>query len=125
MDLNLTHLHLLINHFPTVGTIIGLGLLVVSLLGRNDRLKRVSLAVLLIVAALALPVYMTGNAAREMIQGRPDVSESLVAKHQDAAALALVFMMSTGAFAWLGLWQARRNSRATYWNIFAILLLSI
>ena len=125
MDFNLTHLHLLINHFPTIGTIVGLGLFVVSLLGRNDDLKRASLTLLLIVAALALPVYMTGNAAREMIQDRPDISTPLVAKHQDAAALALVFMMITGGLAWLGLWQFHRNSRATAWNTFAILLVSI
>jgi uncharacterized membrane protein len=125
MDFNLTHLHLLINHFPTIGTIVGLGLFVVSLLGRNDDLKRTSLTLLLIVAALALPVYMTGNAAREMIQDRPGISTPLVAKHQDAAALALVFMMITGGLSWLGLWHSQRNSRAMGRNTFAIVLVSL
>jgi hypothetical protein len=33
--MNLAHLHLVLNHFPIIGTVIGLGLLVVSLVGNN------------------------------------------------------------------------------------------
>jgi hypothetical protein len=53
------------------------------------------------------------------------VSGASVAKHQDAAALALIFMMITGAFVWLALWQFRRKSRPAQASLFAILLSSI
>ena len=52
--MNLAHLHLLLNHFPIIGTIIGLGLLAASLIGKNDDLKRDGLMVLAAVALLAL-----------------------------------------------------------------------
>ncbi|HYR45300.1 MAG TPA: hypothetical protein VER98_19865 [Terriglobia bacterium] len=123
MNVNLAHLHLLLNHVPTIGTVIGLGLFFVSLVGRNDSVKKASLVILLMVAAAALPVYITGNAANEIVQNR--VSKELVAKHQDAAALALAFMAVTGIFAWLGLWQYRRDSRPAGWTMFAILLVSV
>ena len=38
--MNLTHLHLLLNHFPTVGFGIGMGLFLVSLFRKGDDLKR-------------------------------------------------------------------------------------
>ena len=123
--MNLIHLHLLLNHVPTVGTVIALGLFLVSLVGKSDDLKRASLAVFFGIALLSLPTYMTGNAAQAAIKGRQGVSEDLVETHRDAALPALVLMEITGLVAWLGLWQFRRISRPTRWNLSAVLLLSV
>jgi uncharacterized membrane protein len=123
--MNLAHLHLLLNHFPTIGTAIGLGLFLISVVAKKDDLKRASLGVLFVIALLAIPVYQSGNAAEEAIKERPGVSEALIRRHQDAALLAFVFMEITGAFAWLGLWQFRRVSGPTRGNTSAVLILSI
>jgi uncharacterized membrane protein len=112
--------HLLLNHFPTIGTIIGIGLFLVGLAAKSDDLKRASLVVFLGIALVSLPTYMSGNAAQEIIciaHAKTDacndtgVSKALIEKHEGAALLALVFMEFTGAFAWLGLWQYRRIAR--------------
>jgi len=123
--MNLAHLHLLINHFPTIGTILGLGLFIVSLAGESDDLKRASLAIFFVIALLSLPTYMSGNAAEQAIKGRDGVSAALMETHRDAALPALVFMEITGLVAWLGLWQFRRASRPARWNVAAVLFLSI
>ena len=125
LGLNLAHLHLLLNHFPTIGTIVALGLFLFSLLGRNDALKRVSLGLFVMVALLTIPAYLTGRAAQDAILDTPDVSAALIQNHQDEALLAFVFMQLTGLFAWFGLWQFRRLSRLASWNLAAVLLLSI
>ena len=117
--MNLAHIHLLLNHFPTVGTIIGIGLFLVGLAAKSDDLKKASLVVFLGIALITLPTYMSGNAAQEVIcKGQakgpctdPGVSKALIEKHEGAALLAFAFMEFTGAFAWLGLWQFRRSSR--------------
>jgi len=131
--MNLAHIHLLLNHFPTVGMIIGLGLFLLGLVGKSEDLKRASLVVFLGIALLALPTYMSGNAAQEMIcvaQPKapctdPGVSKALIEKHEGAALLALVFMEITGAFAWLGLWQARRTARFPRGTLAAVALFSV
>lgn len=38
--MNLAHLHLLLNHFPIIGTIVAFGLFITSFVGKNDDLKR-------------------------------------------------------------------------------------
>ena len=43
MNLNLAHVHLLLNHFPTIGMIVGLGLFLVAIVAKSDDLKRASL----------------------------------------------------------------------------------
>ena len=61
--MDLTHIHLLLNHFPTIGYIIGGGLFLLSLITKSDDLKRASLVVLLGIALIAIPTYMSGNGA--------------------------------------------------------------
>ena len=123
--MNLAHLHLLLNHFPTVGFSVGLGLFIVSLFGNNNDLKRMSLVIFFVLALLAIPVYLSGNAAEEIIKDLPGVSQALIAAHQDAALLAFIFMELTGVAAWLGLWRLRQVSHVHARYLSAVLLLSI
>jgi uncharacterized membrane protein len=114
--MNLAHLHLLLNHFPIIGTIIGLGLFLVSLVGKNADLRRASLIVLAVIALVALPTFFSGVGAQGAIKGEPGVSEALIERHEGAAILALLFMEITGALALVELWQLHRISRPVRWN---------
>jgi uncharacterized membrane protein len=126
MDLaTLTYLHLLLNHLPTIGFSIGLGLLFVAFAAKSDDVKRVSFVIFFIIGLLTIPAYMTGKAAQQAITGQDGVSDVLIEAHQDAALLATVFMEITAFLAWLGLWQFRRISRLARWNSPAVLVLSI
>jgi len=124
---NLAYLHLVLNHFPIIGTVIGLGLFVVSFVGKNDDLKRASLMVLAAAALLALPTFFSGIGAQRAIRGDPAVSAVLIERHEGAAILALFFMEIAGALALVGLWQRHRVSsgKARSWNSMAILLFSV
>ena len=113
------HLHLLLNHVPTIGFGIGIGLFVASLLGKSEDLKRASFVVFFVIALLAIPAYLTGNAADFVLRDQPDVSQEVIAAHQDAAMLALVPMEITGLVAWFALWRFRR------WHLVALLVLSV
>ena len=122
--MDLAHLHLLLNHFPTIGTIMGGGLFVLSLITNSDDLKRVSLVVLLGISLIAIPTYITGNGAQDAVKSLPGVSKTLIETHEGAALVALGFIEVTGAFAWLGLWQFRRLARVPNWNLAVILVLT-
>lgn len=123
--MDLTHIHLLLNHFPTIGTIIGGGLFILALIMKSDDLKRASLVILLGIALLSIPTYMSGNGAQDAIKAMPGVSRSLIETHEGAAFEAIAFMEVTGAFAWLGLWQLRRLRSIPKWNLTVILLLTV
>src|SRR5580692_3750058 len=123
--MDLTHIHLLLNHFPTIGTIIGGGLFLLALIAKSDDLKRASLVILLGIALIAIPTYMSGNGAQDGIKSLPGVSKSLIEAHESSALVAIAFMEFTGAFAWLALWQFRRLRRVPSWNLTVILLLMV
>lgn len=126
MDLvNVAHLHLLLNHVPTLGTVTGVGLFLLSLVRKSDHLQRASFEVFFIVALLTLPTYLTGVAAQGAIDGRPGVSTPSMVAHHDAALSAFLLMQLTGAAAWLALWQFRRFSRPSRATVSAFVVLAV
>ena len=123
--MNLAHLHLLLNHFPIIGTLVGLGLFLISLTGRNEDLRRASLIIFAFMALLALPAFFSGVGAVGAIQELPGVSRDLIDRHEGAAILALFFMEITGALSLAGLWRSHQFSRPARWNVTALLLFSL
>src|SRR5574341_263651 len=97
----LAHVHLLLNHVPTIGTTVALGLLLLSFVRNNEDLRRVSLEVFFLVALFTLPAYLSGVAAEAALETRQGVSEMAIKAHQDAAAWAFLLMQMTGLFAWI------------------------
>ena len=122
--MNYAELHLLLNHFPIIGTIVGLGLFLVSFVGKNEDLRRGSYIVFVAIALISIPTFLSGFGAQLMIKG-PGVSDALLQRHQGAALLSLWFMEATGALALAGLWQSQRISHPARWNVSAVLLFSL
>jgi len=126
-----THLHLLLNHVPTVGFGIGVALYIASLYAKSNDLKQASLVIFVAVALITIPTYVTGNAAQIKLQDKGEIGEqarttlSLVQAHEGAAFLALTFMEITGALAWLALWQFRRTSILSNGMAGCLLVLSL
>ena len=111
-SVNTTHLHLLLNHVPTVGAIAALGLLIVAFIRRDEALKLVGLEVLFAIALLTLPVYMTGVAAFQKMRNQPGISDTAIRLHQDVALYGFTWLEFAGFIGWVALWQARRHGRA-------------
>ena len=122
---DLAHLHLLLNHFPTIGTVLGLGLFLLSFVRKNDHLTKVSLEVFFIIGLATLPVFLSGVAAQAALKDSPGVSAAAISTHEDAALLAFILMEITAAVAWLGLWQIRRLARPTRTNLATLIVLSV
>ena len=110
--MNLPHIHLLLNHWPILGALIALALFVVALATRNRDIKQVSLVLFALVAIVAIPVYLSGNAAADTIKKQPlPPTKALVETHEGAALLAFTFLELTGVLALIGLWQFTRSNK--------------
>jgi hypothetical protein len=107
---NLAHLHLVMNHVPTVGAVAALGLLLLALIRRNDPLKHAALELLFVVAVLTLPVYVSGVAANSEVRELPEISAEAVRMHHDAALIGFALTEFAGFIGWVALWQSRRRS---------------
>ena len=112
------HLHLLLNHIPTVGFGVAMVLFAAGLMKKSEDLKQASFVAFFVNALLAIPAYVSGNAAEFVIRDQPGVSATLLTAHQNAAVLGLIFVQITGLVGWVALWRFQR------WTIPALLALS-
>ena len=126
--MNLAHLHLLLNHWPIIGTFIGLALLLVSVFAHSNDIKHVSYGVFAFLALGTIPVYLSGNAAAEATKTL-NFSAVLVETHEGAALLAFMFLELTGLAALVELWRFTRNGepplKSLSKGLSAVLILSI
>ena len=129
--MNLPHVHLLLNHWPIIGTFIALGILFLALVSRSEDLRQISLVIFSLLALAAIPVYLSGNAAADTIKTLPDFPQALVDSHEGAALVAFMAMEITGLFALVGLWGYSRSTsgaaptRSAGWNAPVVLFLGL
>ncbi len=125
--MNDAHLHLLLNHYPIVGTLFGVIFLGYGLFARNKSLLHAGLLTLFVMALLAIPTQLTGEGAEEIVE-ELGVDHDVIHEHEEAAELAIWFMAGLGVLALVTLLISRRTSgRATVLRglYIATLLLSI
>ncbi|MHB8523017.1 MAG: hypothetical protein ACYDH9_19985 [Limisphaerales bacterium] len=123
--MNMAHLHLMLNHLPVLGTVFGLCLLAVAAWKRSDELKKISLDVFVIVAVLAIPAYMTGEPAEELVRSLPGVSKALIEQHEETAQIALTGVLAVGVLALAGRIRFRRDQPIPAWLTATLLALAL
>lgn len=77
-----THIHLLLNHIPVIGTLIGGAIFAVGLLRRESLLQLTGLLTLVIISVVAVPVFLTGDGAEHAVEHLPGVSEAIIHEHE-------------------------------------------
>ncbi|MEO8635967.1 MAG: hypothetical protein ABI587_11885 [Gemmatimonadales bacterium] len=105
--MNAAHLHLMLNHLPVFGAAFVTLLLSWGLFRRQRDLVRAALGAAVLVAALAYPVFLTGEPAEHMVEDSAWFDETLVHEHEERAEVGLIVILITGTVAGLGLWQSR------------------
>ena len=101
--MNLAHVHLMLNHIPLVGIGFTTLLLILAMLRRSNELINIALVFVVVVALWAIPVYLTGEPAEEIVEDLPGVSEQLIEEHEEQAEIAFIFVEVTGALALISL----------------------
>jgi uncharacterized membrane protein len=122
-----SHVHMILNHFPTVGWVMALTFYVIALVADNDALKRASLAVFVILAIVGVPTYVTGAAAMWAltVPPIPEISKAVINAHRDMALWTLFGLGFTGVAAWVEIWRYRYISRYSSTSLYLVLAFAI
>lgn len=111
--MNSTHIHLLLNHFPIIGTLIGTILLSYGIWKKQKNLQHIAASIVFVMALIAIPVFLTGEPAEESVENLPGINETLIEDHEESAEIAFWFMMAAGAVSLISLllhWTQNSNS---------------
>lgn len=118
------YLHIVINHFPIVGSIIGTLLIIAGLVFKNQGVNISGLGTIVFAAFTAILAYQTGDPAEGAVKGIPDVAQSLINRHEDIATVGMYLMIPAGLMAAMSLYSIWKKERSIHFLIIITLILS-
>lgn len=123
--MNDAHLHMVVNHFPIIGTILGLGILIAGLLLKNKSVQHTAYVLFAIAAIFGLLSMNTGEGAEELVEDLPNVGKQIIHEHEEIAEKFVILLYLTGAVALLSLFMSFKNHAKAKFFAYATLILAI
>jgi uncharacterized membrane protein len=122
-----SHVHLILNHAPTVGFVFAIAFYVAALVTNNDGMKRGSLVLFVVCSILGVPTYVTGTATMWALTQppMPEISKAVINAHRDMALWSLFGLAFTGATSWIELWRYRYFGRFSRLSLTLVLLFAV
>lgn len=123
--MNNAHFHLVVNHLPIVGVLIGFLVLIAGFIMKNPQIKNTALGIFIFSALIAIAVFLTGEGAEEIVENLPGISETLIHKHGEQAELFFTMMLILGGVSLITMFLQYKKLSFSKYGFVLILLLSI
>lgn len=124
--LSIAHIHLLVNHFPIIGSIFILILFLIALIFKDIFLQKLSLWFLAGIALSTAVAYVSGNGTKRAVQGLSQVSDTTITAHEQAARYGLIIMFLAGIVSVGGiLFYRKRPILPLYFRITVLMILFV
>ena len=121
--MNDAHLHLVVNHFPIIGTIFGLGILISGLVLKNKTAVNIAYILFVISAIFGFASMYTGEGAEEMVENLPNVGDQIIHEHEEMAEKLAIVLYALGLVSLIGLYLNFINhAKASIVSYFAMVI---
>lgn len=101
--MNDAHLHMVVNHFPIIGTVFGLGILIAGIFLRHNVIKNVAYILFVVVAIFGAVSMATGEGAEEIAEKLPAVTDQIIHEHEEMAEKLALVLYALGIVSAIGL----------------------
>lgn len=118
------HLHLLLNHLPVIGTLFGLIVLLSGYILKQAPVKRTALLIFILSAVFAIPAFLSGEGAEEVVEGLAVIENSYIETHEELASIYVWFAGGLGLLSAITLVFDLRNPALSRYLYPVVLLLS-
>ncbi len=123
--MNWAYFHLVINHFPIIGVIIGTLLLVAGMVFNNQGVKISGLGTVAFSAIMSILAYVTGNPAEEVVRAMPDAAGSLISRHEGLASIGMYLIITAGLMAGVSLYSIWKKEKSVRFLLIITLVLAL
>jgi uncharacterized membrane protein len=123
--MNDAHWHLVVNHFPIIGTIFGLGILISGLVLKNKTAVNIAYILFVISAIFGFASMYTGEGAEEMVEDLPNVGDQIIHEHEEMAEKLAIVLYVLGTFSIAGLVLNMMNHSKAKLVTYVVLLISL
>lgn len=119
------HYHLVVNHFPIIGTIFGVGILIAGMFFRNNSIKNVAYFIFIISAIFAFLSLKTGGQAAGAVKDMPGVTKERIHEHAEVAHNLGYVLYVLAILSIVGLYTNIKNHSKAGLFSFLILIFSL
>jgi len=123
--MNDAHLHLVVNHFPIIGTILGLGILIAGMILKNNSVKNTAYSLFIIAAVFAAFSMGTGEGAEEAVENFADVTKGSIHEHEEMAEKLAIILYVLGVVSIGGIYLNIKNNTKAKLVSYAALLVAV
>ena len=123
--MNDAHLHMVVNHFPIIGTIFGIGILIAGISLNNGSVKNTAYILFIIASIFGALSMGTGEGAEEMVEDFPNIGKAIIHEHEELAEKFALVLYATGIFALVSLVAAIKKFRLAKIFSFITLVLAL
>lgn len=123
--MNQTHVHLLINHLPVFGSILGAIVLANALWTKSYQTKIAAYNLFIVSAIGAAIAYATGEAAADVVVKIPNILTENIEHHENFALVSLVSSIILGTVSVVGLYLTIIQSSLTRTFASAVFFIAI
>lgn len=111
--MNDAHVHMVVNHFPIIGTILGLGILIAGNILKNNTVKSTAYSLFIVAAIFAAISMGTGEGAEELVEDMPTIGKQIIHEHEEMAEKLALVLYVLGAISIVGLYfNYKKHSKA-------------
>jgi uncharacterized membrane protein len=121
--MNSAHFHLLVNHLPIVGLMIGILVLICGMLVKKVDVKLTALGIFIFSAVTSALAFFSGEGAEEVVDKMTEVSETLIHTHEELAESFFILTLVLGVISLIGF--AATLKKHKYANIIVIIALLV
>lgn len=110
--MNEAHLHMVVNHFPIIGTILAIGILIAGLLSKNRSIINTSYVLFVIGAIFGILSMNTGEGAEELVDDMPGIGWKIIHEHEELAEKMALLLDILGVLSLVGFYfQYKKNAK--------------
>ncbi len=123
--MNNAHFHLVVNHLPIVGVLIGILILITGLLLKKTDVKLTALGVFVFSAITSIIAFYTGERAEEVVENMAGISETLIHTHEEYAESFFTLTLILGGISLIGFIAEIKKFKYAKYFMYLILLLAL
>lgn len=123
--MNDAHLHMVVNHFPIVGTIVAIGILIAGLLNKNQSIINSAYVLFIIGAVFGILSMNTGEGAEELVEDMPGIGWKIIHEHEELAEKMALLLDVLGILSLVGFYFQYKNNPKQKLVSYLLLVLSI
>jgi hypothetical protein len=114
---------MVVNHFPIIGTIFGLGILLAGIFMKSNVIKSVAYILFVVAGIFAAVSMATGEGAEEISEKLPSVTDQIIHEHEEMAEKLAIVLYALGLVSLIGLYLNFINhAKASIVSYFAMVI---